>query len=69
MTPKEAAKTILVGMTLILALTTATIAWGAFRKVITTVSVEGGWVAIAVTVAALAFIPVVLKVMKEHPAK
>lgn len=65
MTPKESAKTIIIGMALVLAMTAGGGAWGILRGVVTSVPVNAGWVFLAVAVLAVASVPVTLKVMKE----
>ena len=69
MTATESAKTIIVGMALILGLTTAGGAWGILRGVVTSVPVNGGWVFLAVAVIAFLSVPVILAVMKEPASK
>lgn len=65
MTGIESAKTVLIGLAATLAITTGAGAWGIFRKVVTTVPVEAGWIFLAVSLTALLTIPAACIIMKD----
>lgn len=65
MKPTEAAKTMFAGFAMVLGVTSGAGAWGIFRGVVTSVPVSGGWVFLAVAVAAFASIPVAFAVIKK----
>jgi hypothetical protein len=65
MNPTEAAKTMFAGFAMVLSVTAGAGAWGVFRGIVTSVPVSGGWVFLAVAVAAVASIPVAFAVIKR----
>jgi hypothetical protein len=58
MDAKEAAKTMLVGFALVLAVTAGAGAWGVSRGIVTSVPAEGAWGFLAVAILAVVSIPV-----------
>ena len=65
MNPTEAAKTMFAGFAMVLSVTAGDGAWGIFRGIVTSVPVSGGWVFLAVAVAAVASIAVSFAVIKK----